>query len=427
MAAIEEGLESLSNDMAKLGMAQQEKLDLVQKNLNDLRLRMGSLTTNASPEKPAQPSPSSSYIENGVDWDLYCGSKCVSKMRYNVDKSVMEDVDFMAIKPSMKTFLPKGIKGERGVAHATWTFANGAERVVHQCTEVVSYDGGEMAFCVGPSLVAKQTIHNEYMGDGKFHKTFCRTQGEAEQLAVMFNRRLAGGKEWQLHFLPCFLYTVRDPRYGNYGLVDILVEQELEGKFTKWNNNAGGVAKGMHPHMSQMKDSTVLGLGAINEDDEEEEGSGDEEREVAESEHVPQCFSHFTNAVTDGHKLVCDIQGVWNVEDGFLLTDPVIHHHSNTKRNGATDKGSAGMTNFFETHKCNPLCRRLGLKPGLWSPDAPTPPKASSLPQRPPPKAYTPDATHPTGNPTPKKAHTPQKASATPTRTLSLNSDWDVV
>ncbi len=63
------------------------------------------------------------------------------------------------------------------------------------------------------------------------------------------------------------------------------------------------------------------------------------------------------------------MQGVWNASDGFTWTDPVIHHASNTKRNGATDKGSVGMKTFFKTHECNSLCRRLGLQPAnrVWA------------------------------------------------------------
>lgn len=58
--------------------------------------------------------------------------------------------------------------------------------------------------------------------------------GEAEELAVLFNRRLAGPPAWQLHFLPCFLYRLYDTRLWEGGFGEILVEQELEGKFTKW-------------------------------------------------------------------------------------------------------------------------------------------------------------------------------------------------
>ncbi len=59
--------------------------------------------------------------------------------------------------------------------------------------------------------------------------------GEAEDLAQLFNRRLAGGPEMHVRFLPCHVYTIYEPRYGNKdGFMEILVEEELEGHFTKW-------------------------------------------------------------------------------------------------------------------------------------------------------------------------------------------------
>eukprot|EP00798_Chlamydomonas_sp_ICE-L_P022993 gene22993-30181_t len=329
-----------------------------------------TLRKDITSHKERQDFKEEQVLTNGVDWDLYCGVKFMSKTRYNLTTDSMEKVAFTPIKASFVRQLPivetkEKRKKKMGVAHATCSLANGAERIVYQCTDVVSYNGGQTAYCVGPKLVAKSSIHQEHVYDVEFHRKFCRTQGEAEELAVMFNRRLALGKEWQLHFLACFVYTVRDYRFEqNSGRIDVLVEQELEGKFTKWNNNAGGVAKGMNAPMSQLR-ANVMGLGAINEDEEEEEEgeeSRDEGADDLKLEYIPQCFSHFTHEDTNGHKLVCDIQGVWNAEDGFLLTDPVIHHHSNSRRHGATDRGKPGMEKFFETHRCNPLCHRLGLQ-----------------------------------------------------------------
>ena len=80
------------------------------------------------------------------------------------------------------------------------------------------------------------------------------------------------------------------------------------------------------------------------------------------------------------------LQGVFNETDGFLLTDPVIHSvglegsQSDDNKvigNGKTDKGAQGIRLFFETHKCNSLCHRLGLASALVpSPSA----KLSPLP-----------------------------------------------
>ena len=71
--------------------------------------------------------------------------------------------------------------------------------------------------------------------------------------------------------------------------------------------------------------------------------------------------------MSGGKRLVCDVQGTWNPDDGFLLTDPVVHYISSRDpdrkhKNGATDEGRAGARRFFETHKCNGLCERLRLQ-----------------------------------------------------------------
>ena len=63
----------------------------------------------------------------------------------------------------------------------------------------------------------------------------------------------------------------------------------------------------------------------------------------------------------------CRARGWWNADDGFVLTDPVVHYVSSREplkkhKNGATDKGRDGVAKFFATHKCNALCERLGLK-----------------------------------------------------------------
>ncbi|GIL64651.1 hypothetical protein Vafri_18557 [Volvox africanus] len=303
-------------------------------------------------------------IRNGLSWELYVGSNFVHKRQYDPVAKRMVDAPFTTspLPPGRgSAFSQPGT--QRGVAHAMYKFAEGAERVVYQCTEVVSFDNGATGYCVGPHLVAKSTRFNEHLQTEEFHRDFCRTQGEAEELAKLFNRRLGAGPEWQLHFLPCFVYTIKDGgRYsGRRGTLEILVEEELEGKFTKWNNNAGGVARTCDTNRTNR--NSTAPLGAIEEDDEDYDSDDYGSAGRASADDVPQAFSHFTHYATAGQKLVCDLQGVWNSVDGFMLTDPVIHHSSG-RRSGATDKGRAGIRFFFNSHVCNPLCRRLGLPPG---------------------------------------------------------------
>ena len=137
---------------------------------------------------------------------------------------------------------------------------------------------------------------------------------------------------------------------------------------TKWNNNAGAVLKTSSPTVPKRGG---FELGILEEDEDEDE---DERCLPIEVDDVPQAFSHFTFEASGGKQLVCDLQGTWNPDDGFTLTDPVVHYISSKDpaskhKNGATDKGREGIRKFFMTHQCNGLCERLGLQtPDLSAP-----------------------------------------------------------
>ena len=52
--------------------------------------------------------------------------------------------------------------------------------------------------------------------------------------------------------------------------------------------------------------------------------------------------------------MVVDIQG-----SGYTYTDPQLH--SIEREFGRADRGTVGFDKFFATHKCNHICRELGL------------------------------------------------------------------
>lgn len=63
--------------------------------------------------------------------------------------------------------------------------------------------------------------------------------------------------------------------------------------------------------------------------------------------HIPQAFSHFTYVSSARRKLVCDLQGVWNQFDGYVLTDPV---KTRSNRDNAHNKSCLGPA---KPHSCS--------------------------------------------------------------------------
>ncbi|KAK3286496.1 hypothetical protein CYMTET_5945, partial [Cymbomonas tetramitiformis] len=204
----------------------------------------------------------------------------------------------------------------------------------------------------GHWLVTKFSRHQELLNDRSFHETFCRLHEEARALAAQFN-------EWQHGQLCAFsIRFVRSSVYEAWVNGDhmvVLAEQELEGDYLKYNNNAGMV-RTTKPRVSADASHP---LGVILEEQEEEI---DDDAAAPEPIEAPQCFSHFSFVASSHDKLVCDLQGTWNATDGYLFTDPVMHRISlKAHANGATDKGLSGIERFFGSHTCGPLCTRLRL------------------------------------------------------------------
>lgn len=72
--------------------------------------------------------------------------------------------------------------------------------------------------------------------------------------------------------------------------------------------------------------------------------------------NTPQAFSHFTFEFSKEQLLICDIQGV-----NDIYTDPQIHSYEHRELFGDGNLGPRGIARFLASHKCNPICKHLGL------------------------------------------------------------------
>ena len=259
----------------------------------------------------------------------------------------------------------------QGVALKANFFGEGAERLVREFREI-GLDGS----FVGPPLVAKESRFLADVANVErkqlmhYHKAFCDTQVRAARLADVFNEKLRQLPGFDpkstptISFLDCTVYFVDD---ANLGTIGCLVEKQLDpAKYKKWNDNQGfvdGQALPLEP---------LAGGGALDAivESDEEDGDSDEEDEPQPGDDdeirvadIPQAFTHFTHWFTKRKVLVCDLQGVLSEHPPrFEFTDPVIHFSSRSGRNnvfGRTDRGRKGVSDFFKSHECSPLCRAL--------------------------------------------------------------------
>mmetsp|Transcript_18260 Transcript_18260/g.55060 ORF Transcript_18260/g.55060 Transcript_18260/m.55060 type:complete len:818 (-) Transcript_18260:1605-4058(-) len=269
-----------------------------------------------------------------------------------------------------------------GIAFYAHPFANGVERYVYRCAQIcVLPDCADRWYCHGQStairmqrrMVCKEAKYVENLGRN-FQEIHARVQAEAEEMARMFRQQMQqnvpGGASSQFHlrFLQTDVYWCSDSSYPD-GEARVIVEDELDGHFRKWNSNNGRVCHDSTAGTSvasveQNAGRATSSLPTICEDEyePEEEMSSSPATFKPVLDEVPQAFSHFSYVHSRGTSLVCDLQGVWNATDGFVLTDPVIHHAlDERRRNDPTDKGSEGIHLFFRSHQCGTLCEKLLL------------------------------------------------------------------
>ena len=310
-----------------------------------------------------------------------------------------------------------------GVAYKKHAFGEGAERLVFKFRFIDS--NGDF---VGPNMVAKESRYVEHVEERlgtaeqqnylqshrqHYHRRFMRTQATAQRFAELFNKaleklqrdvpegstNLSHLKNYpRISFLsPMIVELVEMTENGEMKERNILVELFLQGKYQKYNTNAGRVMN--HDLVLLESDNAGFGksninfllgrkvvgvansnpaakaiggnnrdgllLGAIAEDEEEASSSEDEGNEDTNDYHshldnfivenadfaepvhsfaaipdsaFPQAFSHFSYVRSGGELMIVDLQGTLqeNRDGGykkFVLTDPAIHTRYRRRKN----------------------------------------------------------------------------------------------
>eukprot|EP00931_Biecheleriopsis_adriatica_P100619 TRINITY_DN75898_c0_g1_i1.p1 TRINITY_DN75898_c0_g1~~TRINITY_DN75898_c0_g1_i1.p1 ORF type:complete len:1263 (+),score=280.61 TRINITY_DN75898_c0_g1_i1:395-3790(+) len=210
-------------------------------------------------------------------------------------------------------------------------FMKGGMRVVFG---MVLESGKDAPRKEGNMMCAKRPFADLQKDHGfKALQAFCMSTAVAQYYAQRFRKatRIAFGKEVQLGFLDCHLYSpvgVGEEGYHFCG------EEYLKGHFVKLNSNAG----------------------YVNEND------------YSEHSAVAQAFSHFTYDQSNGELLVVDLQGICGEQDGqaySLLTDPQVHSREGRAHGesfGSGDLKDEGVSIFFKNHRCGPICQALKLQ-----------------------------------------------------------------
>eukprot|EP00668_Euglena_longa_P042930 GGOE01056842.1.p1 GENE.GGOE01056842.1~~GGOE01056842.1.p1 ORF type:complete len:552 (+),score=140.44 GGOE01056842.1:56-1657(+) len=139
------------------------------------------------------------------------------------------------------------------------------------------------------------------------HRRDVAMQHFCQSYANAFNKR---GPAKEVRFLPAFLLGIPREPYDLY-----FCEPYMAGHFEKYNNNDGGVNA---------------------------------------RANTPQAFSHFSYVHSGKQHVIVDIQGC-----GDVYTDPQVH--SISRAFGIGNMQQSGIDKFLATHRCNPVCVRLGL------------------------------------------------------------------
>lgn len=102
------------------------------------------------------------------------------------------------------------------------------------------------------------------------------------------------------------------------------IEEYFDGSFEKWSNNAGFINEDVY--------SATL-----------------------------DAFAHWSFQATKEYLVVTDLQGSHTGRE-YVLTDPAVTCPQDFDRFSLTNLAKGGLKEFFKSHRCNHICKKLGLK-----------------------------------------------------------------
>eukprot|EP00471_Norrisiella_sphaerica_P005668 CAMPEP_0184490202 /NCGR_PEP_ID=MMETSP0113_2-20130426/17293_1 /TAXON_ID=91329 /ORGANISM="Norrisiella sphaerica, Strain BC52" /LENGTH=369 /DNA_ID=CAMNT_0026873981 /DNA_START=143 /DNA_END=1252 /DNA_ORIENTATION=+ len=228
---------------------------------------------------------------------------------------------------SSSSGLPTSVKPERAILHTLHATGKWTKASTQVAIETKSFAEGAFRRAHVAHLLWEQRwkkIVCKFAKDKTTPRSLYFKDIEAQVFATVWaNKYNKYDPPKPVEFAACFVLELVDrpgrPVCGS--------ESFIAGQFMKYNNNVGAVCTG-----------------------------GPNDPKVVMDRKTGQAFSHFTFDASQGQILICDIQGV----DG-TYTDPQIHT-LNGKGFGSGNLGHTGIRAFLLRHKCNEVCKAVGLE-----------------------------------------------------------------
>lgn len=307
-----------SDDMSTLGYSSEE-LEQVGAGKKGEELRM---------QEQAQVKRAYNIDTDDPQWDTVGWLDQTMRVRaYSPD--VIDDV--MPISIGYESILDRMILSDDNIRIST------NDLVIHRRTKPFAQGALRLACYARTQASTNPLVVKTFKARGKRLADFTedmRMQALCKAFALEFNNIVAS----ESHSLDFIVVTCLQP----------IPSEAVEGAATAGNGSGDNEVECMSLEPMLLNGRYVKynnNCGSVNHD------NGSEISKAA------QAFSHFTFERSKGALLVADLQGVGNV-----LTDPAIHTRD-PLRFVLTDAnlGDDGFKLFFFSHKCNSVCKKLGL------------------------------------------------------------------